>query len=91
MGLNPSWKATSCLATKEFCNILRNPNLITMFTRAYHWSLSWATWIQSTPHHPISIRSTLILSFCHFLNVTYTENLHQMRASTGTFIIINDI
>jgi hypothetical protein len=33
-----------------------------MFTRALHWSLSWARSIQSTPSHPISLRSILILS-----------------------------
>jgi hypothetical protein len=36
---------------------------ITMFTRAHHWSLFWARWTQSTPLHPISVRSILILSF----------------------------
>ncbi|PNF43097.1 hypothetical protein B7P43_G02301, partial [Cryptotermes secundus] len=35
---------------------------ITVFTRALHWSLSRAKAIQSTPPHPISIRSILILS-----------------------------
>jgi hypothetical protein len=34
----------------------------TVFTRALHWSLSWAISIQSTPSHPISLRSILILS-----------------------------
>jgi hypothetical protein len=34
----------------------------TAFTRALHWSLSWAISIQSTPSHPISLRSILILS-----------------------------
>jgi hypothetical protein len=33
-----------------------------MFTRALHWSLSWARSIQSIPSHPISLRSILILS-----------------------------
>jgi hypothetical protein len=33
-----------------------------VFTRALHWSLSWAISIQSTPSHPISVRSILILS-----------------------------
>jgi hypothetical protein len=33
-----------------------------MFTRALHWSLSWARSIQSTPSHLISLRSILILS-----------------------------
>jgi hypothetical protein len=35
---------------------------IAVSTRALHWSLSWARWIRSTPSHPISIRSILILS-----------------------------
>jgi hypothetical protein len=34
---------------------------IIVFTRARHWSLFWARWIQSTPSHPISSRSFLIL------------------------------
>jgi hypothetical protein len=33
-----------------------------VFTRALHWSLSWAISIQSTPSLPISLRSILILS-----------------------------
>jgi hypothetical protein len=33
-----------------------------VFTRALHWSLSWASSIQSLPSHPISPRSILILS-----------------------------
>jgi hypothetical protein len=33
-----------------------------VFTRALHWSLSWARSIQSMPSHPISLRSILILS-----------------------------
>jgi len=33
-----------------------------MFTRACHWSLSWARCIQSKSSHPFSLRSILILS-----------------------------
>jgi len=33
-----------------------------VFTTAWHWSLSWARCIQSTPSHPTSLRSILILS-----------------------------
>jgi hypothetical protein len=33
-----------------------------VFTRALHWSLSWATSIQSISSHPISLRCILILS-----------------------------
>jgi hypothetical protein len=35
---------------------------VTVFTKALHWSLSWARWIQSIPPHHISLRSVLILS-----------------------------
>jgi len=34
-----------------------------MFTTARHWSLSWASCIQSTPSHPINLRSFRILYF----------------------------
>jgi hypothetical protein len=37
-------------------------SFITVFTRAYHWSLPWDRWIQSTTSHPISIIPILILS-----------------------------
>jgi hypothetical protein len=32
-----------------------------VFTRALHWSLSWARSLQSIPSHPISLRSILML------------------------------
>jgi len=35
-----------------------------MFTRACHWSLSWARWIQSTPFHLIFLNHSLTL-FSH--------------------------
>ena len=38
-------------------------SFITMFTRARHLSLSWATLMQSTPSHPFYLRSILIHSF----------------------------
>jgi hypothetical protein len=34
----------------------------TVFTRSLHWFLTCAISIQSTPYHPISLRSSLILS-----------------------------
>jgi hypothetical protein len=38
------------------------PRFITVFTRALQWSTSWARSIQSTPPHPIALRSILMLS-----------------------------
>jgi hypothetical protein len=36
---------------------------ITLLTRTLPWYLYWATWIQSISHHPVSLRSILILPF----------------------------
>jgi hypothetical protein len=44
-----------------------------VFTRAFHWSLSWARSIQSIPLHPISLRSILILS--SYLHLELPSNL----------------
>jgi hypothetical protein len=42
---------------KNFPAFYGTRRFITVFTRALHWSLSWANSIQSTPSHPISLRS----------------------------------
>jgi hypothetical protein len=44
---------------QEYCNEQKNMHtiknrFITVFTRACHWPLSWAGWIQSIPLHTIS-------------------------------------
>jgi hypothetical protein len=58
MELSPSWEATNCAATQELPAFYGTQMFITVFTRALHWSLSWAISIQSTPSHPISLRSS---------------------------------
>jgi hypothetical protein len=47
---------------KNFPEFYGTRRFITVFTRALHWSLSWARWIQSIPSHHISLRFILILS-----------------------------
>jgi hypothetical protein len=62
--LSASWGADSHLTSEgvpTFCGTLR---FFIMFARTYHWSLSWAIWIQSTLSHSVSLWSVLILS-CH--------------------------
>jgi hypothetical protein len=49
---------------RKFPAILRNPKFHRRVYRALHWSLSWASSIQSIPSHPISLRSILILWWC---------------------------
>jgi hypothetical protein len=47
---------------KNFPAFYGTRRFITMFTRALHWSLSWARSIQFIPSHSVSLRSILILS-----------------------------
>ena len=46
----------------EFCGTQR---FTTVFTRACHFSLSWARWIQLKPFHPISV-THILTSLSHF-------------------------
>jgi hypothetical protein len=61
MKQRPSWKADRHSYNQEitFYGIRR---FIIMFTSVWHWALYYATYIQSTSWHPISLRSILILS-----------------------------
>jgi hypothetical protein len=47
---------------KNFPAFYGTRSFITVLTRALHWSLYWATSIQSIPSHLISLRPILILS-----------------------------
>jgi hypothetical protein len=44
---------------KKFPAFYGTRRFIIVFTRALHWSLSWARSVQSIPSHPISLRSIL--------------------------------
>jgi hypothetical protein len=50
-------KLTVTQLVKKFPAFYGTRRFITMFTTARHWSLSWATRIQSTFSHPIPLRS----------------------------------
>jgi hypothetical protein len=63
-----TYGAEPFLRSCQFYSLSRTPQHFmepegsnTVFTRAIHWSLSWAMSIQSTPSHPIYLRSILIL------------------------------
>ena len=57
----PSWKATSYSAGQEIPRMLQISVFIAEFTSARHLPLTWVRRIESTPFHPISVRSILIL------------------------------
>jgi len=48
-------KPTGTQHVKKFPAFYQNQMFIIVFTRACHWSLSWARCIQSTTSHPISL------------------------------------
>jgi hypothetical protein len=56
-----SWEAANYAATQEIPSNYKEPEC-TVFTRALHWSISWARSIQSISSHFIFLRSILILS-----------------------------
>jgi hypothetical protein len=61
MELSPSCEAASCAATQQIANIL-SQRFNTVFTRALHWSPSWARSIQFIPSYLSTLSSILILS-----------------------------
>jgi hypothetical protein len=77
MELSTSWEAASCALSENFPALYGTLKFITVFTRALHWSLSWARSIQSIPYHPISLRSILIMS---------THSLQSITVSTSRFL-----
>jgi hypothetical protein len=50
---------------------LRNPKVHHRVHKSPYWSLSWASSIQSTPSHPISLRFILMLSY-FLINIIVT-------------------
>jgi hypothetical protein len=57
------WKADShSTCQKISCFLYGTQKFITVFTKARHWTLSWAKRIQFVPSIPISLRSILMLS-----------------------------
>jgi len=65
MEQSPSWevKLTFTQLVNKFPAFNLTWRFITVFRRAFHWSLSWSSWIQSTTSHPLSLRYILIS--CH--------------------------
>jgi hypothetical protein len=58
------WKADCHSACQKILFLHGNWRLITVFTKACHWTLSWSRQIQFAPLIPISLKSILML-FSH--------------------------
>jgi hypothetical protein len=86
-------KPSTVQLLKNFPAFHGTRRFITVFTRALHWSLSWATPIQSTPIHRISPRSILILfthlSLClpNFLFRSIFPPISYMNSSSPPFML----
>jgi len=73
------WETNNHSASEEITAFRGTRRFITVFTRAPHWSLSWARWIQSATSHLISLRSILLL-FSHLrLLFRITSSLQVFR------------
>jgi hypothetical protein len=61
---------------KNFPAFYETRRFNTVFTRALHWFLSWAIWIQSTPSHPVIsgflCLVTLLMTLSRGCSVTVT-------------------
>jgi hypothetical protein len=65
--LSSSREAATVQPLKSFPTFQGTRMFITVFTRAIHWSLSWAKLIQSIPSHPISLKSVLTFFFIYLV------------------------
>jgi hypothetical protein len=83
------WKADSHSACYTIaCFLYGTWRFITVFTKAYHWNLSWASWIHFTPSLPILLRSILMLSSHLCLGLPsglFPLGLHQNPVNTSSF------
>jgi hypothetical protein len=69
--------------------------LVVVFTITHHWLLSWASWIQSTPSHPISLKSILkwppatsTVSDQKFVRISHLSDVWSTRLILRNFIIV---
>lgn len=53
------WEVNSCSLSQE----ISCWSFLIVYARCCCWTIYWATWIQSTSSHPVSLRSILVLFF----------------------------
>jgi hypothetical protein len=77
-------KLTVTQLVKIFPTFYGTRRFIIVFTRARHWSLSWARWIQSAPSHHISLRFILRGQFERFVDWRQCAAVMQRETVTVT-------
>jgi len=77
-------QSTSSEVGQEIPFICGTWRFITVFTRTRHQSLSWTSWVQFTPFHPISLKFNLILSSHLCLSLKVVSFLHVSSSETCT-------
>jgi hypothetical protein len=80
--LRPSWEAASCSATQELNKFYGTRRFTTVFTRAFHCSLTYAKSGQFLTLYSISLRFILILSF--YLRLGLSSGLFPSGFPTQT-------
>jgi hypothetical protein len=74
------WKVDCHSACQKIsCFHYGTQRFITVFTKARHWILSWASQIQFAPSIPISLRSILMLSSHLHLSLTVVSYLRTSQ------------
>jgi hypothetical protein len=82
---SPSWELIVTQLLRKFPPFYETRRFRTVFTTARHWSLLWATWIQSLFPHPFSLRSILILSsyLCLGLLTFCSQSVYVLKHCVG--------
>jgi hypothetical protein len=80
MEQSPSWQANIHSAIQEIPRLLWKPTVHYLIHNSPPLIRTWARWIQSTPSHPISLRSIIILSF--YLRLCLPSGLFPSRFRT---------
>jgi hypothetical protein len=96
-------RTNNCSASQEILCFYETKRFVTIFTRAWQWTESWATWNQFIPLQTIFLRSSLILSsypYLHLLNGLFLRNfltkilyafLIYPMCTVSTFFILTPI
>jgi hypothetical protein len=84
----PRWRTgIQKLTVAQLVNSFTTYQTITVFTKSRHWSPSWASWIQPSYSHPVSLRSMLVftfqniflLKFCMYIYVQLRDTLYPQK------------